>query len=118
MVAKIWEEAQVESGEGRPITVPILKINMKIETSNNGIRVPFHSGESFVDIKWIDDYEHNALMIQSLTPFCFWAVIKLVGEDIYDPYRIVAFPHKGWFDEWFEIQKVKPKVIFSQGISK
>lgn len=87
---------------------------MKIETTPNGITIPFHSA-SFANIQWVKGYEHNALMIRSLTQSCFWAVIKL---NELDSYEIVAFPHKDWFDEWYGAQKVKPDVIFSQGISK
>jgi endoglucanase Acf2 len=88
---------------------------MKIETSSTSIRIPFHSGKCFVDIHWVSDYPHNALMIQSLTGFSFWAVIKLNNESQYDPYRVVAFPNKIWFNEWYDSQEIKPDIIFSNG---
>ena len=56
----------------------------------------------------------NGMQITPLGHNCFWAFVDVGDND----FRIIAYPNRGWFEDWIKAQPTKVKVIQEQGIIK
>lgn len=74
------------------------------------IRLDFHGGNNFTEVKAVSDYEHNSLEFRYFNMFSYWALVRVKGS--YDGIRLVCFPNKEWFDEW--VAMAKPEILFEK----
>jgi hypothetical protein len=93
---------------------------MKFETVDK-TRVEFaktgRSDRHFFDITSVPEYSAYSAMLYTLDHFSYWAVIKETdaGSSTF-LHRIVFFPNKKWFDEWYEgVALPKPEIIYQTG---
>ena len=84
---------------------------MKIE-HNSGQRIYFCDNDGFLDIRSIECY---GVEIKVFDDFSFWAVVKT--DKTYEPYKIVFFNNKGYFEDWVGKQK-NIEIIYSRGKEK
>jgi len=84
-------------------------------TSFENLRINFE-GKGFLDVSC--PYSPYSLAIDFYDFCSFWALIEDVNSSSGKTHRIVLFPDKTWFDEWYESLKEKPNIIFSSGKRK
>jgi len=84
---------------------------MNISTIDN-IRIESAGGQ-FLDISNLNS--PYGLEIQLYSFDCFWALIEYIDGCGQKDYKIILWPDKLWFEEWFESLKIKPKIILSKG---